>query len=159
MFENQLLLDWMCRGESPFAFKAYRGTPFRSRLSALSPVATKTCPRHIFVRPSIPFKSKQKAVLCTTFRFGGAEGNRSRLQAGKTPQNLFCGDPMSGSALTCPRHVIHFRPVRFPVSCTRKQKQAKPFRARLVFILVEPRGIEPLSENPFTVFSPSAVLH
>ena len=36
---------------------------------------------------------------------GGDEGNRSRLRA------------RSGSALTAPRAVIHYRPVRFPSNC------------------------------------------
>ena len=56
----------------------------------------------------------------------------------------------SGAALTVPRTVIHFRPVRLP--------QIKNHRTRKVHggHLVEARGVEPLSEDGLIGLSPGA---
>ena len=64
--------------------------------------------------------------------YGCGIGIRSRLRADKTPQNEFCRDPKSGSALNnptkrvlwgprVPRTVIHSRPVRIQPIQNKKQ--------------------------------------
>ena len=69
--------------------------------------------------------------------FGCGIGIRSRLRADKTPQNEFCRDPKSGSALNnptkrvlwgprVPRTVIHSRPVRIQPIHNKKTDRQKP---------------------------------
>lgn len=72
--------------------------------------------------------------------FGGSEGNRSRLRA------------RSGSALTAPGS--HSLPTRSIPSINQIKNKKHTTRVRFLF-LVDPRGIEPLSENSSTKLSTS----
>ena len=57
-------------------------------------------------------------------------------------------------ALTVPRTVIHYRPVRFPY--LRCPIPIEKDTLRCPFVLVELRGIEPLSEKTLIGLSPGA---
>ena len=86
----------------------------------------------------------------TSFYFGGAEGNLrslSRLTAALRSALAFSLSPPWRQKRVPDTFLLA---LRFPSNQNKKTAQGGSF------ILVEPRGIEPLSENRFTVLSPSA---
>ena len=82
---------------------------------------------------------------------GGAEGNLrslSRLAAALRSAHAFSLTPLWRKKRVPD---TFFLALRFPSNQNKRTAQGGSF------ILVEPRGIEPLSENPSAVLSPSAV--
>ncbi len=95
-------------------------------------------------------KKKPNPYGLDFFLFGGAEGNLrslSRLTALLRTLSPFRSLPRGGKNVSPTHFCSPFDSLQIKIK--------KPLLCGS-FILVEPRGIEPLSENRFTVLSPSA---
>ena len=75
--ERMLSSFWRVREGFSVRYHGLQQRSACSRRFAHSPVAVKTCPRHIFPRPSNPFITKQKTIRLDGFCFGAEGGIRT----------------------------------------------------------------------------------